>query len=160
MCLKHFVAWGTSRFCYLGEVFLWTVLMHLGWDWIISKSGVICVYMWWGDVSCHGCMRNLPTFMVLLGVSTSSGPHSPRNSCCVGTSAVYTCTHACVGTLRSCLPVMPMFHFDYRKEYTHVLLLCGFGDTALACHALRDSELPLLKRMVFKEPRFPILLPL
>lgn len=69
-----------------------------------------------------------------------------------------TRTHACVGTQGSCLPVMPMFHFDYRKEHTHVLLLCGFGDAALACRALKDSKLPLLKRMVFKEPVFSILL--
>lgn len=46
-----------------------------------------CAYVWWGDVSCHGCMRNLPTVLVLLGVSTSPGPHSPRNSC--------TCGHKC-----------------------------------------------------------------
>lgn len=138
-CPKHFVAWGISRFYYLGGVFLWTVLVHLGWDWIISKSGVICVCMWWEDASCQGCMRNLSTFMALLGVSSSPGPHSPRNSCvCVGTSAVYTCTHACVGTQRSCLPVVPVLHFDYRKEYTHVLLLGGFGDPALAGHALKD----------------------
>lgn len=120
---------------------LWTILVHLGWDWIISNSGVICVYIWRGDVSCHGCLRNLPTFLVLLGVSTSPGPHSPRNSC--------MCGHKCCVHVYSCVwahtdPVYlscPCFILAI-KEYSAPTL--WFGDTALACNALKDSELPLL----------------
>lgn len=88
-------------------------------------------------------MRNLPSFFSFCWESVPPlGLILQETPVCVGTSAVYTCTHVCVGTQRSCLPIMPMFHFDCRKEYTHVLLLCGFGDTALACHALKDMSCP------------------
>lgn len=118
-----------------------SVLMYGGEMFLVMVAWGICQLFWfcWESVS--------PLGLIL--------QETPVR---VGTSTVYTCTRVCVGTQGSCLPVMLMFHFDCRKEHTHVLLLCGFGDAALACHALKDSELPLLKRMVFKEPIFPILL--
>lgn len=155
-CPKHILAWGISRFllswwglfygwflCIWGGIELFqslglSVLIYGGEVFLVMVAWRICQLFWF-------CWESVPPLGLIL----------QETPVCVGTSAVYTCTHACVGTQRSCLSVMPMFHFDYRKEYTHVLLLCGSADTALACCSLKASELPLLKRTVFKEPRFP-----
>lgn len=105
----------------------------------------LCLIFWWGDVSWHACMRNLPHFWGLLGDNSFPGPRSPKTSVCVGTRSVYMCVYR--GVCAHCLPVMPIFSCAYRKEYIHVLLFGRLEGAALACHAVKDEE----KRRVLKK---------
>lgn len=87
-------------------------------------------------------------YFVSSGRQQLPGPYSPKTSVCMGTSSVYTCTCVCVcvRAQRSYLPAMPILSFDSRKEYIHVLLLHRLEGIALVCQAVKDNELPLLKR--------------
>lgn len=55
----------------------------------------LCLIYWWGDVSRHDYLRNLPNISVLLGDNSSPGPCSPKTSVCVGISSVCICTRVC-----------------------------------------------------------------
>lgn len=104
---------------------------------------------WWGDISQHSCMRNLPNILCLLGDNSFLGLILQKllyvwaQVLCIH---VLVCVCVCVRAQRSYLPAMPKLSFDSRKEYIHVLLLHRLEGIALVCQAVKDNELPLLKR--------------